>query len=548
MTEPSRGPKRRFVGAVLPILLACAFFLAGGPSLGVGSPGAPTCTSSLQAEIDAASPGSTVVAAPCIYREQLVINKPIILRGQSGSEIRGSEVWGEWEQVGKLWRSASSLPEFPQTEVECMPGTKRCLWPEQVFFDGEPLRQVAAEPDAGQFAVDAGRRIILADDPRDRSVEVTVRRYWVLGKAKDVTIEGFTMRHAADGGRSGAIMNRMAWLDGGYAHWTVRDNVLSDAHGAVVSLTAATDLKIVDNEIYRGGQLGIKSTGRGEVIRGNEIHHNNTEGFNWRWEAGGLKTSGTQGVIVDSNEFHDNEGSAIWFDVDCSDNTISNNRIYHNTRQGIHYEISERAEIFGNVLWENGWGTPEWVSGSAISSANSSNVEIHHNILAWNADGVSVVGLDRDEARWDEVKNVTVHNNKILADDDPEHPTSHFALGWLQGWSDQMFEPESNNRGENNLYWYTAPEDEWVRYEWAKEKYASLKAFNATPGEEGGRYLTDAEKRRIVSEAGIPAAPEQRPGYVGLEAEEDPPGLLRALGRILNGLVSVLEWFASPVP
>jgi parallel beta-helix repeat protein len=545
VTGLSLSTKWRCARTPLLFCLACVFFVLGDPTPGVGSPSTTTCTSSLQARIDATPPGGTVDAEPCIYREQLVITKPITLQGQPGSEIRGSEVWGKWGEKEGLWQSEETLPEFPQTEVECMPGTQRCLWPEQVFFDGEPLRQVAESPETGEFAVDADRRIILKDDPRDHYVEVTVRRYWVLGKAEDVTIQDFTMRHAANGGRSGAIMNRMSWLDDGYADWTVQDNVVSDAHGAVVSLKSASGLKLLNNDIFRGGQLGIKSTGNAEVIRGNEIHHNNTEGFYWRWEAGGLKTSHAENVTVDSNEFYENRGNAIWFDVDCSNNTISSNRIHHNARHGIHYEISERGEIFGNVMWENGWGTPDWVFGSAISSANSRSMEIHHNTLAWNADDISVVGLDRDGARWDEVRDVFVHHNTILIGEGSEDPTVHFALGWLQGWSTQMFEPESNNRGQGNLYWYAGPEDERPRYEWAKEKYASLKKFNSTPGEEGGRYLRDTEKLKIVSEANIPAHPEQHKDYTG--ADQNSTDNPCALDRILDGVVSALKGLVSAV-
>src|SRR5215207_9462106 len=126
---------------------------------------ATTCTDSLQDKLDAAAQGTTVRAEPCVYREQITITKPITLQGQPGSEVRGSDVWTDWTYSGGYWRSSKSLPTFPQTEVRCMPNTSRCLWPEQVFFDGKALAQVASEPQSGQFAVDSGRRVLLEDDP-----------------------------------------------------------------------------------------------------------------------------------------------------------------------------------------------------------------------------------------------------------------------------------------------------------------------------------------------------------------------------------------------
>ncbi len=73
-----------------------------------------------------------------------------------------------------------TLPRFTAYGT-CDDGTSRCLWPEQVFFDGEPLLQVASDPDSGQFAVDSDRNVVLADDPAGHTVEVSTRRQWVVG-------------------------------------------------------------------------------------------------------------------------------------------------------------------------------------------------------------------------------------------------------------------------------------------------------------------------------------------------------------------------------
>ena len=467
----------------------------------------PTCTSSLQAEIDAAQSGATVRADPCIYRETVIIDKPITLEGRPDTEIRGSDVWKNWKREGDYWRRGT-LPNFSDKEYPCMARTSRCHWPEQVFFDGKPLEQVASEPAPGQFAVDSHRNVLLKDDPRGHLVEVTTRRYWILGKTDSVTIDGFTMRQAANEAQSGAIMNRMGREDVGYADWTLQNSELSDAHGTVVSIAHAPGLKVLNNEIYRGGQLGIGGTGPGEIIRGNEIHDNNTEGFDPGWEAGGLKTVYASGVTVDSNEFYGNIGNAIWFDIDCHNNTISNNRIHHNASLGILYEISEHGKIFGNVLWENGWATPEWALGSGIAISNSRNVEVSDNTLAWNADGIAVVSLDREGTTWDDVHDVYVHDNTILTTDYPADPEGKFALAWLQGWSTQMFDSTNNNRGANNKYWYPDAEGGSTRYEWGQTYYRRLAAFDATPGEENGRYLSQGEKATVVSMAGIPNAQE----------------------------------------
>ena len=461
------------------------------------------CGRSLQAEIERTPPGATLLVAPCVYREQIVVDKPLTLKGRPGAEITGTDVWRRWRKMGRYWVSERSVPRFPQTAVRCMPGTRRCLWPEQVFLDGRPLRQVAENPHPGQFALDPGRRVLLGDDPDGHRVEVTVRRYWVLGKASGVTIEGFIMRGAANGGRTGALMNRMSPGGKGYADWTVKDNKLSDAHGAVISLSKAPGLKILDNDIYRGGQMGILNTGRGELIKGNAVHDNNTEGFDTGWEAGGMKTSHASEVILTSNTFYRNEGSAVWFDIDSTHNTISGNRIYDNTGFGIHYEISSHGEISGNVLWNNGWGTPRWVLGSAIASSNSSVVDIHDNMLAWNADGISVIGVDRGRQTWNDVHDVRVRRNVIVMGRPRRGVVGdRFALAWLQGDVRGMFRPGSGNRGEDNMFWLANSGEHPPLFGWGGKRYGRLSEFARTPGGLGSRYLTPAEKDSALKKIG----------------------------------------------
>src|SRR5205814_6397300 len=64
---------------------------------------APNCGTSLQAQVDAATPGSTVSVPACVYRETVNVNKPLTLAGQPGAEIRGSDVWSNWTQNGGFW-------------------------------------------------------------------------------------------------------------------------------------------------------------------------------------------------------------------------------------------------------------------------------------------------------------------------------------------------------------------------------------------------------------------------------------------------------------
>lgn len=472
---------------------------------------AAECTEGeLQAKVDSAAPGAVVDAPACIYREKITIGKPITLKADPGAEIRGSDIWTGWTKSGEHWKDGP-LPAF-NAHGRCSAGTERCLWPEQVFLDGKPLKQVASDPAGGQFAVDAERNVVLADDPTGHTVEVTTRREWIVGRSDEVTIRGFTMKHAANDSQNGALEN------GGYSRWEIQDNKLSQAHGAVVSLTEGTDLNLLNNDIYRGGQLGVHVSTGDVLVQGNRIHDNNTEGFDPAWEAGGMKTAGvlraggTHSLLANRNKVYRNDGKGFWCDTGCTNVTYSNNRVHHNKRNGIQLEITDGAKVFGNVVWENGWDKSVWGWGAGILSLSSKNVEIYDNVVAWNTDGISVVSTDREGTFYDNVVNVRVHHNTILH---KEYPSAHFnseqnyALGWLQDWAGVLFDASSNNRGYDNKYWYITAESNLARYAWSGGK-SELSQFSPTPGEERGRYLSNAEKKQVVSSARIPASPEPR--------------------------------------
>jgi hypothetical protein len=202
---------------------------------------ATTCTESLQARIDAAPPGGTVTAAPCIYRERIEIRKPLTLLGQEGTEIRGSDVFVSWKKrrSDDRYVSRRTVPPFPEAmdNIFCMPDTVRCHRPEQVFFDGKAFVQVVGnKPPRNAFSLTKDRHVILGAhmDPRGRTVEVSVRREWVVGtsSADNVTIDNVDMRHAANSGRTGALLNRpyqTALSDAG-SNWTVKNSTLAYAH------------------------------------------------------------------------------------------------------------------------------------------------------------------------------------------------------------------------------------------------------------------------------------------------------------------------------
>ena len=468
----------------------------------------PECSRSLQTLIDNAPAGSTLLVPACTYRESVTVPKALTIDGQGQASLRGSDVWSDFSASGGNWVSSQSVPTL-HTETRDICGAssdQRCKLPEQVYLDGAPQRQIATggDPAAGQFALSGSRQVVLGSDPTGKTVEVTVRQSWLKAGSSGVTINGFDMRHAGNRAQTGAISNA------GFSNFTLQDSSFQYAHGGNVDMSNANAQRLINTRINYAGQLGLGSAHAGLEVLGGEIAHNNTEDFNKGWEAGGLKVTdqGTAGdantVNFDGVSVHDNNGHGIWIDIDVRNTTLSNNRIYNNLNSGIFFEVSDGADIFGNVLYNNGNDASGWAWGSNILLANSRNVNVHDNVVAWGADGIGVISQNR--ADWPGYNNVTgvkVHNNTILRNRDGQNI---FGLAWVQDWAGVLYNSASGNEGYDNVYWYPTPEGSGDRFAW-NGSYTTLAAFNATPGEERGRYLSDAEKDAIVARHNLPPGP-----------------------------------------
>jgi len=159
--------------------------------------------------------------------------------------------------------------------------------------------------------------------------------------------------------------------------------------------------------------------------------------------------------VIRNNWVHHNQGHGLWTDVNNLNTLFEGNTIEDNWWAGIHQEISCTAVIRYNRIARNGWGgTADPYFATAITVANSPNVEIYGNLLDSNAGGV--VGRqwnhpgDADPSSWPYaervLKNLNVHDNDII-----------LVNGWTPNWAG-WHGIENSNRPEvfsqwNNQYW-----------------------------------------------------------------------------------------------
>ena len=417
------------------------------------------CTTSLQTLINNAPSGSTLAVPACNYYESIQINKPLTLDGQGVAALFASDVWTGWTLSGGVYLSSLSVPTFSTSgQGPCASATPHCNWPEQVYFDGTPLVQVAAgtTPAAGQFSLDQSRHVVLSQNPATHTVQVATRQSWIDTESDNVTIQNFTFWHGANAAQGAMIGNQSR------NNWTLQNSKLYSAHGTMISLGGAantgTQTRVLNNTIAGSGYLGIGgNSNTNTLVQGNTIYNNNLSGFDsLNWSGGGVKFTSLTNVTMDSNTLYNNRGPGLWCDIHCNGVTYSNNRIHNNQLAPIMLEIGENASIFGNVIYDSqGWG--------ATNVSTSGHVNIYNNFIArapdlhtsleggslldiWcsclvRADAYVLVGASSTDAGT----SITVHDNQCVS------PTTGVCTSWQDIANDHYGPTLYGNADTNNV-------------------------------------------------------------------------------------------------
>ncbi|HEX2865176.1 MAG TPA: right-handed parallel beta-helix repeat-containing protein, partial [Deinococcales bacterium] len=360
----------------------------------------------IQSAVNAAWNGATIVVRSGTYRETVKVNKSVKILGECGATVKGSDVWSGFWQEGNSWVKNYSPAYGVYSQCDSN-SDGRCGLPDEVFIDGVPQTQRTWQGGlkGNDFWVGNGK-IYLSNNPNGHYVEVATRSVWMQGDwgAGGVTIKGLAFMHSTSPALTAALS------DNGGGNWTFDGNDIGYSAGAGVSIFGYGSV-VKNNLIHDNGQTGVKGQGQNELVDGNKIYNNNTEAFDGSWESGGAKFVGATNLTVQNNVVYNNHAPALWTDVSCDYVTFQYNVIHDNDRQGIHYELSNHGSIHDNAIWSNGYGYSMWPLGSGILVQNSTNTEVFNNTIAWNADGIGVIQMDRGQ--WTTMQNIYIHNNVI---------------------------------------------------------------------------------------------------------------------------------------
>ena len=411
--------------------------------------------------------------------------------GAPGTVLSGARELTSFGRSGAYWFASGQTQQGSLLGAQCDPGYPRCGYPEDLFFDGMPLRHVdnigAVGP--GTFFFDyPSDRIYFWDDPTNRNVEASVTAKAFQGYATDVLISGLIIeKYATPVGEAAVAVG---------TRWTLQYSEVKLNHYAGVG--TGVESKLYYNSIHRNGCFGIIGAGEYAIVEGNEISYNNFARFNPYWGAGGTKFVYTYGLTVRGNSSHHNGGPGLWTDIGNIYTLYENNTVEDNERGGIFHELSYDATIRYNTARRNGVNKPwpYWTTGAGIEILDSPNVEVHGNVLEDNWQGITGLDDHRGSGPYGPytLKNLYVHDN-LITSRLTDAGSGRTGIIDMDTYTAYVL---GNNRFVNNQYVLGNPNGHYfmwfggerTQYEWQNYGNDVGAAVGVAPTE-GVKYLSD---------------------------------------------------------
>lgn len=301
----------------------------------------------IQSIVAANPPGTTFRLNAGVHRLQTI--RPRTgdrFVGVPGAALSGARQLTNFTRSGSYWVAAGQTQQGARGGI-CKPAFPRCGFPEQLFINGELLKQVgslaevkppnwAEGPGEWYFDYDADA-IYISHDPTSMNIETSVTPTAFEGTADDVSITGLIVEMYASPAQHGAIDAETR------TGWVITDSEVRKNHGAGIRVGARAQL--IRNYIHSNGQLGVFGTGANIQIVNNSIFFNNTAGFYERWEGGGAKFVGTTNLVLRDNVVRGNFGPGLWTDIANVGTLQVNQTSEGNTMKNLSTQVSSVVEI-----------------------------------------------------------------------------------------------------------------------------------------------------------------------------------------------------------
>ncbi|MBC7632329.1 right-handed parallel beta-helix repeat-containing protein [Aeromicrobium sp.] len=472
------------------------FVSTTGSSSGSGSLSNPFAT--IAQAVSRATSGTTIVVREGNYHEFVSTSssKQVTIQNYPGEKVwlDGSAPVSTWKKSGSTWVASGWTAEFSsnasyvkgldQSKSFIDPAFPMASYPDQVFVNGAPLRQVksASLVKPGAFAVDYSKdTLTIGSDPSGKSVRASDLPTAIQFVSPKSTLQGIGVRRYASqmAGAKGAV-----YVAGSANGSIIRDVVIEDSATQGLAIIKP-DIDVQRVTVRRAGGLGILATAADRLrIRDSIVEDNNVEHFNVAPSAGGIKVSRLRGLTITNNTVRSNINSmGIWTDESTVGIKVTGNTVIDNGSVGIHLELSEDGIVADNVATGNKTG---------VQVYNTGNVKIYNNDVGGNRSaGVKLMQDQRRQATWATgrdkrqpvpdptnpwiTRNITVANNIFTAGGE----TQIYAFDIRTGVHADTF---VNQIAGNQFASTSGTMFLWGVGGTKSERYATTQSFNATRG------------------------------------------------------------------
>ncbi len=356
------------------------------------------------------APGGTIVLRAGTYHESVEVpyGKAVTIQNANGEVVwlDGSRSITSWTPDGGDWRFDGFTPQFSSVaeanSVE--PAAPLAAWPEMVFVDGVEQRQVGQRENVvpGTFMVDRGRdRIFLGTDPAGHDVRVSwLQEALFVNKGHGSVVRGIGIRRYAT-----SVMQQGALKV--YADDALVEDVhVIDNATTGLSITGRND-EVRNVTALRNGMIGISSHQPTDLtIRGSLLEANNDEHFADIPKAGGFKTAGARGLLLENNTARGNFANGFWTDLASDDVVVVRNIGSGNDRHAIEIELTGDAIVAGNVVADN--------KGTGVYINETARAKVWNNTMVDNEWAWQVVDGPRTSSDTEapgQTENIVLRNN-----------------------------------------------------------------------------------------------------------------------------------------
>jgi len=368
----------------------------------------------IQALVNQNPTGTTFSFAAGTYRMVSIVPKSNdVFTGPSTAVLSGATVLTSFSQSGSVWASKVQVTQLSSYPGLCDSTHPICMYPEDIFFDNNLKLRVASLSAVvpGTWYLDySSGNAYLGDNPSGHTVEISLTPHAFSGTAAGVLIYGLTIEKYANLAQTGAVHAANG------KGWNVKMCEVRYNHGTGIRTTDS--MYVWKCYAHHNGQLGIGGGGANLCIQSCELSYNNTSGYNFSWEAGGLKLGKASNTTIQYCNSHNNNGPGLMTDCASKYITYDSNTLSYNQEAGIYHEISYDAVIKNNTITGDGFnpkGTGPWY-GAGINVYDSANVQVYGNKLINCAN--AIIGRQDDRGNGPDgqpysLKNLSVHDNTI---------------------------------------------------------------------------------------------------------------------------------------